>query len=196
MPPADPDQEKGPLRRCIVTRETLPKEAMLRFVLSPEGVVVPDVAARLPGRGMWVKSAPGLLEQAMKKGAFARAAKAQVKLPPELVAQTAALLRARLADSLGLARRAGQAVAGFQKVREALVAGRVALLLEAANGSPAERARLLGGHATVVVLALETDVLGRVFGREIAAHVAVFPGRLAAAIAADAQRLEALGIPA
>ena len=105
MPPADPDQETGPLRRCIVTRETLPKEAMLRFVLSPDGVVVPDVAARLPGRGMWVKSAPGLLEQAMKKGAFARAAKAQVKVQPELMAQAAQLLRARLADSLGLARR-------------------------------------------------------------------------------------------
>lgn len=196
MPPADPDQETGPLRRCIVTRETLPKEAMLRFVLSPDGVVVPDVAARLPGRGMWVKSAPGLLEQAMKKGAFARAAKAQVKVPPELVAQAAQLLRARLADSLGLARRAGQAVSGFQKVREALVEGRVALLLEAGNGSPAERTRLLGGHAAVVVMALDTDVLGRVFGREIAAHVAVMPGRLAQAIAADAQRLEALGIPA
>ena len=196
MPPADPDQETGPLRRCIVTRETLPKEAMLRFVLSPDGVVVPDVAARLPGRGMWVKSAPGLLEQAMKKGAFARAAKAQVKVPPELMAQAAQLLRARLADSLGLARRAGQAVSGFQKVHEALVAGRVALLLEAGNGSPAERARLLGGHAAVVVMALDTDVLGRVFGREIAAHVAVMPGRLAQAIAADAQRLEALGIPA
>lgn len=196
MPPADPDQETGPLRRCIVTRETLPKEAMLRFVLSPDGVVVPDVAGRLPGRGMWLKSAPGLLEQAMKKGAFARAAKAQVKVPPELAVQAASLLRARLADSLGMARRAGQAVSGFQKVREALVAGRVALLLEAANGSPAERARLMGSHAPVVVLALDADVLGRVFGREIAAHVAVLPGRLAKAIAADAQRLEALGIPA
>lgn len=196
MPPADPDQETGPLRRCIVTRETLPKEAMLRFVAGPEGALVPDVAGRLPGRGLWLSCAPGLLEQAMRKGAFPRAAKAQLRVPAELPAQVAELLRARLADSLGLARRAGQAVAGFQKVREALADGRVALLLEAADGSPAERARLLGGHTPPVVLALRAEVLGRVFGRDIAAHVAVLKGRLAEVIAQDARRLSGLGIPA
>ncbi len=192
MPPPDPDAERGPLRRCIITRETLPKAAMLRFVVGPDGAVVPDLAARLPGRGMWLKAAPGLLEQAMKKGAFARAAKAQVRVAPELPAQVAALLLARLADRLGMARRAGQAVSGFQKVREAMDKNRAALLVEATDGSPAERARLLGGRDIPVVSVLDSAALGQIFGRDASVHVAIAPGRLADDIKADAERLAGL----
>lgn len=191
-PRLDPDLERGPLRRCIVTRETLPREAMLRFVLGPDARVVPDVAARLPGRGMWLKAERAALEQAMKKGAFARAAKARAVVPPDLPEQVAVLLRARLADLLGMARRAGQSVAGFQKVREWLQQGRVGVLLEATDGSAAERARLIGGHATPVVLALDAALLGQVFGRDGAVHVAVAPGRLAEHIRSEARRFAAL----
>jgi predicted RNA-binding protein YlxR (DUF448 family) len=185
------DAEKGPLRRCIVTRESLPKEDMLRFVVGPEKNLVPDLAGRLPGRGMWLKAAPGLLEQALKKGAFHRAAKAQVKLPENFAAVLASMLEQRLIDMLGMARRAGESVAGWQKVQEWLVAGRVGLLVEATDGSPAERARLIGGHTMPVVLALPSEVLGRVFGRGGAVHVAVAKGRLAEAIAREAARLKA-----
>jgi predicted RNA-binding protein YlxR (DUF448 family) len=185
------DAEKGPLRRCIVTRESLPKEDMLRFVLGPENSLVPDLAGRLPGRGMWLKAAPGLLEQALKKGAFHRAAKAQVRLPENFAAVLASMLEQRLMDMLGMARRAGESVAGWQKVQEWLVAGRVGLLVEATDGSPAERARLIGGHTMPVVLALPSETLGRVFGRGGAVHVAVAKGRLAESIAREAARLKA-----
>jgi predicted RNA-binding protein YlxR (DUF448 family) len=185
------DAEKGPLRRCIVTRESLPKEDMLRFVVGPENSLVPDLAGRLPGRGMWLKAAPGVLEQALKKGAFHRAAKAQVRLPENFAAVLASMLEQRLVDMLGMARRAGESVAGWQKVQEWLVAGRVGLLVEATDGSPAERARLIGGHTMPVVLALPSEVLGRVFGRGGAVHVAVAKGRLAESIAREAARLKA-----
>jgi predicted RNA-binding protein YlxR (DUF448 family) len=112
------DAEKGPLRRCIVTRESLAKEDMLRFVVGPENSLVPDLAGRLPGRGMWLKAAPGVLEQALKKGAFHRAAKAQVKLPENFAAVLASMLEQRLVDMLGMARRAGESVAGWQKVQD------------------------------------------------------------------------------
>jgi uncharacterized protein len=191
-PSLDPDRERGPFRRCIVSRETLPKEAMLRFVLGPDARVVPDVAARLPGRGMWLKAERAALDQAMKKGAFARAAKASVVVPPELPAEIATLLRARLADTLGMARRAGQSVAGFQKVREWLQQGRVGVLLEATDGSPAERARLIGHHAAPVILALDTTLLGQVFGRDGAVHVAVARGALAERIRQESARLAGL----
>jgi predicted RNA-binding protein YlxR (DUF448 family) len=185
------DAEKGPLRRCIVTRESLAKEDMLRFVVGPENSLVPDLAGRLPGRGMWLKAAPGVLEQALKKGAFHRAAKAQVKMPENVAAVLASMLEQRLVDMLGMARRAGESVAGWQKVQEWLVAGRVGLLVEATDGSPAERARLIGGHTMPVVLALPSESLGRVFGRGGAVHVAVAKGRLAEAIAREAARLKA-----
>lgn len=193
MEPADEPEppEKGPLRRCIVTRESLPKEAMLRFVVGPGGVLVPDVAGRLPGRGMWLKAEPGLLAQALKKGAFHRAAKAQLNWPENLPALVAAQLQQRLADALGMARRAGGSVAGFQKVQEWLQAGRVGLLVEAADGSPAERARLIGGRDVPVVVVLSTELLGQVFGRGGAVHVAVARGPLAEAVSREAGRLAA-----
>ena len=109
--------EKGPLRRCIVTRESLPKGDMLRFVVGPDNALVPDLAGRLPGRGMWLKAAPGLLEQAVKKGAFHRAAKAQVKIPGDMAAMLGGMFEQRLMDMLGMARRAGESVAGWQKVQ-------------------------------------------------------------------------------
>ncbi|MCS6891263.1 MAG: RNA-binding protein [Rhodovarius sp.] len=191
----DADAERGPLRRCIVTREVAPRSALLRFVVSPEGVVIPDVAARLPGRGMWLTPQRALLEEAMRKGAFQRAAGRRVTVPPDLIEQTEALLRRRLADLIGLARRAGQAVAGFEKVREWLGAGRAALLVEARDGSPAERARLAGSAAPPMILALDGETLGRLFGRERVVHVALAPGRLAEAIRTEAARLEGLSPP-
>jgi len=183
--------EKGPLRRCIVTRESLPKEEMLRFVVGPDQALVPDRAGRLPGRGMSLKAAPGVLETALKKGSFHRAAKAQVKWPENFPVMLAAMLEQRLMDMLGMARRAGQSVAGWQKVREWLVAGRVGLLVEATDGSPAERARLIGGSQLPVILALPSETLGRVFGRGGAVHVAVAKGRLAESISREAARLKA-----
>ena len=187
--------EKGPLRRCIVTRQSLPKEEMLRFVVGPDQALVPDLAGRLPGRGMWLKSEPGLLELAIKKGAFHRAAKAQVKWPENFPAVLAGMLEQRLVDMLGMARRAGQSVAGWQKVQEWLAAGRVGLLVEATDGSPAERARLIGGNTMPVILALPSETLGRVFGRGGAVHVAVAKGKLAEAIAREAARLRAFAPP-
>ena len=190
----DSDPERGPLRRCVVTRESLPKEAMLRFVVGPGQILVPDLAGRLPGRGMWLKAEPGLLALALKKGAFHRAAKATLNWPENMPAQLGAMLEQRLADTLGMARRAGQSVAGFQKVQEWLQAGRVGLLVEATDGSPAERARLIGGSDVPVVLALSSEALGQIFGRGGAVHVAVAKGRLAQTIGLEAVRLRAFAV--
>jgi len=114
----------------------------------------------------------------------------------------AALVR-RIGELLGLARRAGQAVAGFEKAREWLRTGRARLILQASDGSAAERARLLSGAADdmTVLAPLPAAVLGRAFGRDHVVHVAVAPGRLAERLAMEATRLEGLrrvdaGVPA
>jgi predicted RNA-binding protein YlxR (DUF448 family)/ribosomal protein L7Ae-like RNA K-turn-binding protein len=182
-------RERGPLRRCIVTRAVLPKERLLRFALGPGRELLPDPGGRFPGRGLWLHPQEAVLAKALKQGAFARAARGPVVVPPDLRARILAALRGRLRDFLGLARRGGAAVAGREAVLEWLRAGRVALLVQAADGSPAERERLQGGHALPVVLALTAAELGAVFGRERAVHVAVAPGGLADALRAEAARL-------
>ena len=190
--PAEDAPERGPLRRCIVTRDSLPKEAMLRFVLGPGREIVPDLEGRLPGRGMWLSARADVLERALRRGAFARAARGAVHVPPDLRARIEDGLRRRIRDLVGIARRSGQAVSGWDQVRDWLRAGKAGLLVEASDGSPAERDRLVGGRALPVVAPLPSAMLGGVFGRERAVHVAVSPGRLAESIAAEAARLAGL----
>lgn len=189
------EAERGPLRRCLVTRERLPKEAMLRFVLSPDRVVVHDLSARLPGRGMWLSAKADVIEGAATRGAFAKAARGSVQVPPDLRVRIEDGLRGRVRDLIGLARRAGQAVSGWQAAREWLQAGHAGLVVQAADGSLAERDRLLGLRRVPVVAPLTAAELGALFGRDRAVHVAIAPGRLAEAIAAEAARLAGI-VPA
>jgi hypothetical protein len=196
-PGEDDPPEKGPFRRCIGTRESGPKEGMVRFVLDPEKRLVPDLEGRLPGRGMWLSADADVLERAIKRGAFAKVARCTVHVPPDLRARIEDGLTRRIRDLVGFARRGRQAVCGRETVLEWLRAGRAGLLVEASDGSAAERARLVGGRREVPVVApLPAAALGAVFGRDHAVHVAIAPGRLADAIAVEAERLAGFGRPA
>jgi uncharacterized protein len=193
-PDEDDPPERGPLRRCAVTREILPKEGMIRFVIGPDRAVVPDVAAKLPGRGIWLSARGDVIETARARGVFAKAARGPVSVPPDLSESLRAALRRRIGETLGLARRAGQAVAGFVKAREWVEAGRAGLIVQAHDGSADERARFLTGRAKEcpVVTPLDAARLGAIFGREHAVHVVVARGRLADALRIEAERLAGL----
>jgi hypothetical protein len=203
------EPETGPLRRCVVTRERLPKEQMFRFVVSPDRVLVPDLAGKLPGRGIWLSASGDVIEGAsatlpngMSPGtkgrelirAVARAARGPVKLPSDLpVVLETALIR-RIGDFLGLARRAGQAIAGFEKARDWMRTHPAGLVLQAADGSEAERARFRSAvqDAVPILDPLTGAEMGRVFGHDTVVHVVLAPGRLAGSIATEAGRLAGL----
>lgn len=194
---ADEDEaETGPLRRCVVTRERLAKERMIRFVVGPAGQVVPDLAARLPGRGIWLSARGDVIEAACTRGAFAKASRGPVTAPPDLLPDLQAALKRRIGEHLGLARRAGQAIAGYTKAREWLEKGNAALVVQALDGSAEERSRFLGGRAIRVVAPLDGAALGALFGREHTVHVAIAAGSLAERIAMEAERLAGLMQPA
>ncbi len=188
------EPERGPLRRCIVSRARLPKEQMIRFVVGPDRQVVPDLAARLPGRGLWLSAQGDVIETARIRSVFAKAARGPVTVPPDLPSVLQSSLELRIGEFLGLARRAGQAVCGFQKAREWLVAGRAGLVVEASDGSVDERARFLGRHADAipVIAPLDGARLGAVFGRDHVVHVVIARGRLAELITIEAGRLAGL----
>jgi uncharacterized protein len=169
---------------------------MVRFVLGPDRVLVADLEGRLPGRGMWLSARGDVLERARARGVFAKAARGPVHVPSDLRATVEDGLRRRVRDLIGFARRAGQAVCGFQKAQQWLRDGRAGLLVQAADGSPGERARLLGGRALTVVTPLAAAELGAVFGRDHAVHAAVAPGRFAATIAAESGRLAGIAAAA
>ena len=170
---------------------------MLRFVLAPDRALVPDLRGKLPGRGMWLSARADVLESALARGAFARAARGTVRLPPDLPELLRSGLTGRITELLGLARRAGQAIAGFEKGREWVRSGRAALVVQACDGSADERDRFLSGaRGLAVYRPLSAAALGAVFGLERAVHVAVAPGNLAAALVNEFERLAGLTAPA
>jgi predicted RNA-binding protein YlxR (DUF448 family) len=168
-------------RRCIVTREPAEKAELIRFVPGPDGDVVPDLAERLPGHGYWVRADRATLAQAVKKNAFAKAMRAPVKPAADLPERLAALLERQIVDLLGLARRSGQLVAGYEKVETWLKAGKVALLIEAADAGADGRSKLARRTLPGVEIwaPLTGAALGRAVGRDHAVHIAVSPGGLA-----------------
>ena len=173
-----------PERTCIATRETLPRAALLRFVLAPDGTVVFDLKGDLPGRGAWVKPERTALEEAIRKRAFSRAFKAQARVPEDLPGRVIAQLKEAAIATLSLARKAGAAVAGFDKVREALRGDDVAVLIEAIDGAEDGRRKVLALAVAVkpeawLVETLDSRELGLAFGRERVIHAAMKPGGLA-----------------
>ena len=142
--------------------------------------MVPDLAERLPGRGMWVTADAAALRQAAGKGLFARAAKRSAPRAARSAGRVEALLAERLVDLIALARKAGQAVAGLEKTKAALVSGQAALLLQAADGSARERGELRPPEGeNTLVSCLFGHELGLAFGRDSVIHAAVLAGGLA-----------------
>lgn len=183
------EQETGSRRRCIVTGEIRDRARLLRFVVGPDGAIVPDVDARLPGRGLWLQPSRDIVERAVAKRLFARAARQPVVMPPELADRCEVLLVRRCCDALGLARRAGVAVAGYERVGEAARRGDAALLLFALDGAEAGRRRLTATQGAASATVLDADELGGVFGRERVAFVAVGPGSLCDRLSIELARL-------
>ena len=182
-------------RRCIVSNHSDSEAHLVRFALSPEGVVTPDVAAKLPGRGAWVSADRASIETAAKKGAFARAFKTQVKVPDDLAGLTEALLARRCLDLLGLARRAGAIAIGATQV-ETAIRGKPALtLIEAEDGAEEGREKLMSlhiglwGRPPAAVGCFTAADLGVALGRERVIHACLLQERLALGWAAEIGRL-------
>lgn len=186
-----PDEpESGPLRRCIVTGERLAKETMVRCVVGPDGVIVPDVGAALPGRGLWLTSRRDIVATAVKKRAFDRAARRSVTIPADLADRIEMLLVQRCREAVGLARRSGKAVAGFEKVGQAIRKGGVRLLLAASDGAGGGRQKVAAMAPGLPVMdRLDAAELGAAFGRDHVVHGAIGSGALAARLRVDAARL-------
>lgn len=182
-----------PERRCIVTGESGPKGPLVRFVVGPDSRLVPDLAERLPGRGIWVTAAAEPLERAARRNLFAKAARGKVEVPEDLAGLVARLSAARLVELLALARKAGLAIAGHDKVKARLSRGPVAALVEASDGSEQGRARLrpLAGDAPRIACLTGAE-LGLAFGRERVIHAALEAGGITDRVLREAERLGGL----
>jgi uncharacterized protein len=163
----------------------------LRFVIGPAGEIVPDIAARLPGRGWWLLPRRDIVERAVVKRLFARAARQPVRCVAALADQIEALLAQRCIDAIGLARRAGLAVAGYERVIDAIRNGKSGVLLAALDGAEGAHRKLASrGRGLLLVRVLRAAEIGAAFGREHVVNASVGAGPLSRRLVIDAQRLD------
>jgi hypothetical protein len=179
-----------PERRCIVSGESGVVDEMIRFVLSPDGVVTPDLAEKLPGRGIWVTSTRAALETAISKRLFSRAAKAQAIVPDGMADLVAERLALRAIDAVAMTRKAGLAVTGFEKVKARLKKGPVGALIGARDGSEQGQAKLrpMAGEADLIHC-FDSAELGLAFGRDFVIHAALDRGGATWRVLREAKRL-------
>lgn len=179
---------------CALTRQVKPVDELIRFVVAPDGAVVPDLKRKLPGRGLWITASQAAVAEATKRGAFARGFKRAVTATPTLADDTGRLLARGVVEALAIAAKAGGVVAGFGKVEDALERDRAVALLHASDGAAdgirkldarlAAAERQLGGDGgeigrIPVISALTSAELDLALGRSNVIHAAVLAGEAA-----------------
>jgi predicted RNA-binding protein YlxR (DUF448 family) len=198
---ADPDLDNGPrtdrsatMRMCAVTRQVRPIDELLRFVVSPQGEVIPDLKRKLPGRGLWISASSRTVAEAVRRHQFGKGFKREVRVAPTLSADTEALLVRSAIEALAMIAKAGQVVSGFGKVEDALGEmahrpgkGRIQALIHASDGAADGIRKLdalvrqIAGNGDEsctfpVVTALTSEQLDLALGRSNVVHAALLAG--------------------
>lgn len=194
----DEETGSGPLRLCALTRAALPKDDLIRFVADPSGAIVPDTAARLPGRGVWITATEKAVAEAVKAKVFARSLKREVKTAADLPAVAFQLLERRALGALSLANKAGVVTTGFAQVEALIEKGNAAVVLHASDAAPggAEKldrkmraiARDAGREAMIQSL-FTVEQMSLAMGRANVVHAALIKGGATDKFLAEAGRM-------
>jgi uncharacterized protein len=191
---ADPDLDNGPrtdrsatVRMCAVTRQVRPIDELIRFVVSPQGEVVPDLKRKLPGRGLWISASRQAVAEAARRNQFSKGFKRELRVTPALAADTEALLVRGVIEALAMTAKAGQVVSGFSKVEGAIEQRQVQALIHASDGA-ADGIRKLDAQIRPnagdrgesreipVVTVLTSEQLDLALGRSNVIHAALLAG--------------------
>jgi len=189
---ATKDRADGPERKCIATGEVKPKYGLIRFVVGPNDQLVPDLAGKLPGRGIYVAADRAALDKAVAKKLFARAARQPVEVTEGLVNEVERQLARRVVDLISLARKSGQAVTGYERVKDWLMKEEAEVLIQASDGSERGKSKLSTPHFGTYIGWLTADELGMAFGRQTAVHGALGSGGLTKRVVEEAKRLKGI----
>ena len=185
--------DHGSERRCIVRGESGPTDLLIRFAIAPDGTVVPDLAEKLPGRGVWVSADAAIIAEAIQKKLFARAAKQPITVPADLLAQTTTLMRQRVLDLFGLAKKAGKLAVGTDAVQQGMKSGQVLTILAAADASTAgldDMAQRYDG--ALLQLPFSAAELGAALGRDNTVYLGLSDNRQGNTLQRDCKRLQHL----
>jgi len=192
----DGPRARARTRLCVATRMVRPETDLIRFVVGPNGEAVPDIKRKLPGRGIWITATQDALAEAIKRKAFARGSRRDVRTPADLVSRTEHLLERSALDALAITGKAGLVAAGFAKAEAALANADVVALLHAAEASADgvrkldAAARRRPGIPVVVIGFLASAQLDLALNRRNVVHAALLAGPASDAFLARCRRLK------
>ncbi len=173
-------KQENTQRKCIVSGQTLDKDALLRFTLTPDLQVIPDFKKRLPGKGVYVRNSRKALQTAVEKNLFAKALKQKAKVDETLTAQTEGLLRKHALEAVSLARKAGVLVTGMEKVSESLKKNKIAFILEANDAGEDGHRKILNAAGDIEVFRLfSSEELDKALNKVSTVHAAFVKGQMA-----------------
>ena len=186
---SEPDEDSGPAsgptRLCVATRSEQPVENLIRFVASPDGAIVPDIAGKLPGRGVWVTCDRNAVLEAIRKRAFAKSLKRDVRVPTDLADVIEVLLERRAVEALSIANKAGLIVTGFEKIDALLAKGEARVLLHAREAAADGAGKLdrkfravaaSQGREAIILTLLTIEQMSLAIGRANVVHAALTQG--------------------
>lgn len=181
-------------RRDIVTGQVMDEAQLVRFVIGPDDLIVPDIAAKLPGRGIWVAADRASIDEAAKRNLFSRSAKTKARAPQDLADQVDAMLARSVLGMLGMANRGGKIENGYDKVRAFILseppAWRICANEAARDGRNKIRmASKAAWEVTPLLACFSAAQLGKALGREEVTHAVLSQGRLAKKFSREARRL-------
>ena len=185
-----PIDRGSPVRRCIVSGRIEPITRLIRFVVGPDNVIVADISKRLPGRGLWTLAARDIVNEALARRKFDKAAKCSVSVPADLADIVELSLLQSCLNIVGLARRAGCAVGGYEKSRALISSGKAVLVIVATGASTGSRKQLLSGRPNLAVLEIFNQYeVGKVFGKDGVVFAAITDAMISNKLRDEAGRL-------
>jgi predicted RNA-binding protein YlxR (DUF448 family) len=191
-------------RMCALTRDEKPVPELIRFVLGPDDVLVPDTDAKAEGRGVWISLSQDAVAEAIRKKVFARSLQTEVKLPDDLPGLTRMRLEQRYLAALGMARKAGQLTFGATKVKSLIETGSLLALITATDAAEDGRNKMTGALKALHYAAeeegidgfnvphfelLSSEQMGLALGLENVIHAALTKGAAAQSAVEKARRL-------
>ena len=186
------DAIQGTSRKCIASGEVKDKSSLLRFVVTPDNMIVADVLEKLPGKGIWLGCDKILLEKTVRDGLFARVTKKSIIVSETLSDDVEQMLANRVISLISLARKSGRAVAGYEKVRDWLSKDLATVLVQSQDGSERGKSKLSTPRDGTFIDWLKTSELGLAFGRQTVIHCALASGGITQRVVHDALRLKGL----
>lgn len=195
---AERTERNSPFRQCALTRSELPTRDLIRFVAGPGDTIYPDLARKLPGRGIWITADRASISAAIKSRAFARSLKRKIEVPENLADLVERQLTQRTIEALALANKAGLVVCGFDKVNTRLDRERIAVLAHGSDAARDGRDRLdrklkaiaaERGFKPIIIDILTIDEMSLAMGRSNVVHAALTPGGAADRFGGEAESL-------